>query len=433
MYPIRPPKAFMDASVRRDPRCARRAEQMLRAMDDPPVEEIAEAAVPEIVRANNWIGIPARTNQLAPGKEPIVVLNTFRFDEDGERVDQVLKKCPEGTSRSLVERLVGYWRFDAWSTSIRGGEQVCRRGYEWNPIWGCLHHCLYCAHGGERVLAVALNVEAFLARQIIPAVKANPRLTVWRYEMATSDALCVEPEYGATKVYVEYFATQPDRYFLVHTKSANVDHLLDLGHKGHTIMVWSLTSHTVSRQIEKHAGTTEERIEAARKCQQAGYPVRVKFKPIVPVRNWRDECRDMIGRLLAAVEPDVLGLCTLMWTTVDEMDEVYELDTLDRTYVQAAHDGADVMRDRPVGPFPDDVRAEIYEFFIEEIRKHNVTVPISLCTETMAMWQRFGRRLGFGPRDYVCGCGSRCTPGLRRLPSPEKLYGIDALKEEDAR
>jgi len=430
MYQIKPPKAYVDASVNRDPLWAKRAEDMLSAMGNPPVEEITDEAVPDIIEANNWIGMPARKIQLGPEEEPIAVLNTFRFDENGEKVEEVLKKCPEGATRSMVERLVGHWRFDQWSISIRNGEQVCRRGYEWNPIWGCLHKCLYCSHGGERVIIVALNVEEFLERQIIPAMKANPQLTVWRYEMATSDALCVEPEYGAAKVYVEYFADQPGRYFLIHTKSANVDHLLDLDHKGHTIMLWSLTSHTASRQIEERAGTTEERIEAARKCQQAGYPVRFKFKPIIPVKNWREECRDMIERLLSAVEPDVLALCTLMWTKVDELDNLCGPDMLDEGYVRAAHESAETMKDRPTGPFPDGVRAEIYDFFIEEIRKLNSTVPVSLCTETMDMWRRFGSKLGFGPRNYVCGCGSRCIPDAQRITPPEKLYGIDIPKAE---
>ena len=144
MYPIKPLKAFVDASVNRDPRWTRRADVMVQAMGNPPVEQITPTSAPDLVRANQWTHVPTGTNQLGPGEEPIVVLNTFRFDEDGGQVDRMLRECPEGTSRGLVERLVGHWGFDQWSTSIRGGEQVCRRGYY--DGWATGHHARWVWH-----------------------------------------------------------------------------------------------------------------------------------------------------------------------------------------------------------------------------------------------------------------------------------------------
>ena len=428
MYRVNSPRAYVAPQVWDDPRSAPRAQALLAACGNPPVVELTREAIPDIVADNPWAGVPARTVQLPPGGQPTLILNNYRFDVDRAHIDAVLARCPKGTTRGLVERLVGYWHFHHWSSSIRNGEQVCRRGYEWNPIWGCLHRCTYCSYGGSPVLALTLNVEEMFERHIAPTIEANPHLTVWRYEMASSDSLSVEPEYGAVKAYVEHFAAQPNAWFLIHTKSANVDHLLDLDHRGHTIIVWSLTSHTVSRHIEQDAATTEERIEAARKCQQAGYTVRIKYKPIVPVANWRAECRDMTNRLLDVVQPDVISLCTLMWMKLPELHALYPPGTLDPAFVQAAHDHEATMCDGPASPFPDDVRAEIYQFCIDAIRARTTTVPVSLCTETLDMWQRFGPQLGYGPRDYPCGCGSRCVPGTARLAEPEVLAGIDTPK-----
>jgi hypothetical protein len=66
-------------------------------------------------------------------------------------------------------------------------------------------------------------------------------------------------------------------------------------------------------------------------------------------------------------------------------------------------------------PFPEPQRAEIYQHCIDEIRKWNSDVPISLSTETWSMWRRFADQLGAQPHNYVCGCGPQCTPGLKRL------------------
>ena len=73
------------------------------------------------------------------------------------------------------------------------------------------------------------------------------------------------------------------------------------------------------------------------------------------------------------------------------------------------------MRDEKCRPFPDEVRAGIYEHFIDLIRQRDADVPVSLSTESPGVWRRLGAKLGCGPGDYVCGCGPQCTPGKRRL------------------
>ena len=95
-----------------------------------------------------------------------------------------------------------------------------------------------------------------------------------------------------------------DRYFIIHTKSANVDFLRTVDHRGHTIPCWSLAARTQSTEMEALSGTTEQRIEAAAKCQDWGLPVRFKFKPFIPVRGWREEAREMIRLMFERTRPD---------------------------------------------------------------------------------------------------------------------------------
>ena len=180
-------------------------------------------------------------------------------------------------------------------------------------------------------------------------------------------------------------------------------------------MLWSLTSDTVSREIEIRTGTTAERIEAARKCEEAGYQVRFKFKPIIPVRNWREETREMIRHMFEVTTPDVISLCTLMWMKIGELEEAMDADMFDPEFIKAAHEDAEDMAARPPGPFPHHVRAEIYGFFFDEIRKYDKEVPVSLSTENFTMWGEFSKKLGMTATNYVCGCGPQTTPGARKL------------------
>lgn len=295
------------------------------------------------------------------------------------------------------------------------GRGVCRSRYQFDTIYGCPHGCQYCPAGKAAVIFT--NIEEFIEKQVIPTAEQNPCQKVFMFNSNLTDTLCFEPEYGLSKLLAEYYATTPDQHYLIHTKSAKVDFLRSLDHQGHTIMLWSMTSETVSRMVEPGSATTEERIEAGRQCQEAGYPVRIKFKPIVPVRNWRAECRRMIEMVFARMRPDNVGLCVLSWMDAETLKASIDVSLLDPAYVRAMEESAESMRGVNTGPFPHRVRAEIYKFFFDEIRKHDRNVPVFLCTESPDMWSKFAPRLGMDPGNYVCGCGPQCVPGAVRLQS----------------
>ena len=428
MYDMRPARIYVMERAANMDACRPRIEGIVKAAGTPQVITITDEDVPEMIKANGledptWWTKDYR--QIPEDEDPILVLNAVRFDTDGlnETLDETLARCPEGTPRALVRDLLAPGCASGPTHAIRNGELICRSVHEFRLMYGCVHRCLYCELAGVPVVNVPLNVEEVTGRIVEKMVAEHPRQKVFRYQACASDSQCFEPECGATRAFVEFFARLQDRYLLIHTTSANLDHLLALDHKGHTIVVWSLTGETVSRDMEKRAGSTAERIEVARRCQEAGYTVRFKFKPIIPVRNWRSEARHTIRHLFAATRPDVVSMCCLMWFTPEELERPFDLADFDPRYIQAMRESANEMAGHASGPFPHWVRAEIYSFFVDEIRKVAPSVPISLSTETREMWREFSPRLGFGPNRFVCGCGPRCTPGL-------KILGEDALEEE---
>jgi len=425
MYDLKPSATYVMARAQHDAAAMGRMANMLVAMGNPAVELVTDADIPRIIAAHQLGDSRNRANQIKVGADPIVVFNALRVDDGDADVDGILAKCPPGTPRVMVTKLLGYDGMSFAAQHLRNEELVCRRAYEFNTVEGCPHRCLYCPTAGEGVMSVGLNIEEFIEKKLGPVMRDNPHQKVFRFQTQASDSLCIEPEYGAVKVFAEHFAQTADQYLLLHTKSTNADFLRDLDHRGHTIALWSLTSDTVSREIERGSGTLEGRILAAVKCAAAGYPIRFKFKPIVPVRNWRDETRDMIRRVFEAGRLDVVSLCAMMWMPVDELESAIDPDTLDPEFVDAARKHADEMAGSRAAPFPHDVRAEMYTFFFDEIRKHDQDVRVSLSTETMDMWREFEDRLGAGPGSYVCGCGPQCPPGVTRL-------GRDVLKDDDA-
>jgi DNA repair photolyase len=417
LYELSPTHVFIHERIREQPIWRERAERICSGLGEAGRAPMwfGDDNIPDLAAEHNWAGARRRMGHFAELDDPDVLLNVFAFDDSHrERMRAIAERCPEG-ARGLVPAVMGrdaFVFFDAMlPTDESRHDKVCRPAWRIHMAQGCPHRCVYCGFG--HLMPCMVNVEEYVD-ELHKVVEAHPWQQVYLYE-DDAEALALEPQLGAMKALTEYFATRPNEYVLVHSKSANVDHLLDLDHGGHTIMLWSLTSHTVSREFEAGSGTTEERIDAARKCQEAGMPVRFKLKPIVPVANWRDECREMIRLLFEQTQPDVISMFTLAWMTYEDLRAVFDTSKLDPAYVKAAEASVEKVKDTRTKPFPHWVRAEIYDFCLTEIRRWDAEIPVSLSTETWEMWREFGERLGQRPDNYMCGCGPQAVPGARKL------------------
>ncbi|NUQ00472.1 MAG: hypothetical protein HUU35_11525, partial [Armatimonadetes bacterium] len=292
-------------------------------------------------------------------------------------------------------------------------DHVCRPAWRIHLVRGCPHKCFYCGLCGPP-MTLMMNVEEYIGKLAELAAK-NPWQKTWLYE-DDSEALAQEPEFGGLPAIMEWCAQSDDNYVIVHTKSANVDWLRDFPHQGRTILVWSLTAETQSTLMEPGSATTRERIEAAAKCHAWGYQTRFKFKPIVPVVNWREELGEMIRLVGQTTHPDVISLFTLAWMDYAELVRLADTSLIDPRFLAGAAAAAEELGNIKVRPFPHDLRREIYEYCIDEVRRYLPKVPISICTESLTMWQELGPKLDLTPGTYPCGCGPQATPGLAKLP-----------------
>ncbi len=379
--------------------------------DERPIT-VDDAALNEISRQKRWDRVKTwRTGQYKRQRDPDIIFNAYRWAEP-EEMAEIKERYPYlAFARLNGDGMVGY-RDGRSLLEKRHG--VCQNAYDLHSAWGCLHACDYCNIG--EFLNIHLNLEEIVER-LDPLLDANPWLQLYKYDNQT-DTITFEPEYGASRLMVGYFAGREREYLMLYTKSDNVDHLLDLDHRGHTIISWTISCETVAREIEKNTPTTSARIEAARKCQQAGYHVRVRFSPIVPIKAWREENAAMIEQLLPQVKPDVITMDTLGLLGYDRLVECFDLSLLDEGYVEMARElYSGPPPGKPFWPagkqmFPHEARADIYRFVIERIRERDAQVPISFCDETPEMWEEFGDQLRSGtPAEYVCTCGPTSVPG----------------------
>jgi hypothetical protein len=144
-----------------------------------------------------------------------------------------------------------------------------------------------------------------------------------------------------------------------------------------------------------------------------GIPFRPKFKPIIPVKGWREEYTRAIDEMFGRSRPESVGLCVIMWMDADTLQAKIDSSHLDGELLEAARAAAPGMQDVVTGPYPHEVRREIYRHFIREIRRHDAQVPVYLSTESREMWDELSPEIGQDPASFFCGCSPVGLPGRR--------------------
>lgn len=428
MYPLVPLKVFVLERVYQDKRCTARLEKILKSLSPcPEPTVITEKNLPEVAErllklwppANPPAGIPVSFTR------PLV-FTTMELAWPRPSLKPLLEKCPAGVSLGQLELIYGHL-----TTAIdqhphnrdQENDCVCWPTYNFGTIAGCSHGCLYCGDGRSgKFLSVALNLEEIMEKVVQPIIEANPWNKVFRMILSGADLITFEPEYGLFDLFTRTLACYPDRYGYFHTSSSHVSWMADLKHKDRLIGVWSVSCQTVAEKIELGTGKATDRFDAAKICQEMGIPVRYKFKPVIPVKNWQEEYTAAIDYALKTTSPESIGFCLYIWNTFDSMASTLPLELLDAACVEAARQAKEEMKGKRCGPFPHETRKEIYRFLIQETRKRSKNVLLYLSTETREMWDQLKKELGQDPRFYICGCGSLAIPGRRLALNPGLRY-----------
>ena len=179
----------------------------------------------------------------------------------------------------------------------------------------------------------------------------------------------------------------PQRLTLL-TKSAHVDRLLDLEHREHSILSWSVNPPEVSAMFEENVPSIDERLEAMRRVAEQGYPVRAVMMPIIPIDGWQDVYTAFTERLLETVPIQRLtlgGICIYRGAR-----ELMERKMGKGNAVSAHIDGGSHTAGDGRARYPRRLRSEVYSLIIEGARRLRPDLELALCLEEEALWESTG-------------------------------------------
>ncbi|WP_101841879.1 spore photoproduct lyase [Halobacillus sp. Marseille-P3879] len=171
---------------------------------------------------------------------------------------------------------------------------------------GCMGHCHYCylqtTMGSKPYIRTYVNVEEIFDSAERYMKERAPEET--RFEAScTSDIVGVDHLTHTLKQAIEYFGKSKYGRLRFVTKFAHVDHLLDADHNGRTRFRFSLNADYVIKFLEPGTSRLDDRIEAAAKVAEAGYPLGFIIAPIYLYEGWKEGYKELFEKLEAKL-PD---------------------------------------------------------------------------------------------------------------------------------
>lgn len=303
----------------------------------------------------------------------------------------------DGSIDELVERVGDgsiIKRFDKTPVPSRPTDVVCPHFLELKWATGCPYDCAWCYlqgtfrflpygkkprnKGFERVEKHLLSL--FNGDGVKPELLNSGEL---------SDSFITERSEEPFTIFImDRMATQDKHKVLFVTKSDYVNNLLKVPNAEQAVVSFSINAEKVADRWER-APKVSDRIEAAGKLADAGFVVRLRIDPMVPVEGWKEEYSRLVDMVFCKLTPERITIGSLrgLQSTIN--------NAKDRSWVRYLDECSNWGK-----KIRFDLRKEMYEFVINKLKEDHGFENVALCKETVEMW----RTLGMDYREIKCNC-----------------------------
>jgi spore photoproduct lyase len=343
MLPFQIKKIYLDEKAEKDPI----SETILKALPNVPVETIGDkrSLVKQFSSMPDPIGI---------GKRHLLITRFY-----GRR----LKPCP-GTSNHIC---CGYYVINAVTNCPMDCSYCVLQGYLNNPFltlytnWGDLFE----------------EIDGFLSRDQPSLLRLGTG--------ELSDSLALESIFPISQFLIEFFSKRPRAVLELKTKSANVDSLLHLDHQGKTVISWSLNPPEMIEREEMRTASLEERMRAARICQERGFPLGFHFDPIFYYEGWEKEYQETIFELFRQIDPR-----RVVWISLGGFRYPPHLKAIAEERFPKTEVFLGELFPGRDGKFRylKEIRVDMYQKMAGWLREVDPGLFIYLCMESKEVWER---------------------------------------------
>jgi spore photoproduct lyase len=272
--------------------------------------------------------------------------------------------------------------------------QVCCNYFVINFASNCTMDCSYCYLqeylSGNPALKVFSNTGDLLAE----ADEVLSKLRRFFFRIGTgeiTDSLALDPYIGFSREIVPFFAEQPNTLLELKTKSDCIDELLSLDPKGRVVVAWSMNPERVIDLHEHGTASLQERLRAARRCQEAGYRLGFHFDPMVDYPGWDKEYQGMLEQLFGAVDWRRIAWLSMGVVRMTPALKRIMRERFPRSSLVA---GEQVLCPDGKLRYFHPLRVAMYRKMFAWIRRTTPTVKVYLCMESKEVWEQV---FGYAP------------------------------------
>ena len=192
------------------------------------------------------------------------------------------------------------------------GAESPGRGYYFSHMLNCVYDCRYCfLQGMYRSANYVLftNFESF-ALEIKKLASNNNSRSIF-YSGYDCDSLALEPVSGFCDFFLPVFAQIPQATLEIRTKSTQIRSFLEREPLLNCVIAMSFSTHAVASEMENKVPSIGKRIDALAKLQQAGWPVALRFEPVIGSADTIESYQRLFDEIFRKIDSGTLHSSSL--------------------------------------------------------------------------------------------------------------------------
>ncbi|MBN1572246.1 MAG: DNA photolyase [Deltaproteobacteria bacterium] len=265
---------------------------------------------------------------------------------------------------------------------------ICCGYHVINQVLGCDVDCTYCILNCYiNAPGVVINVNLDDTISELDRVLDGKRKYIYRVGTGElTDSFYLEDLTGLAAGFVQYFADKKNVLFELKTKKTDIDGVLDLDHRGRTIISWSLNAGPVAGSEEAGAAPIMERLKAAGRAQRRGYYIGFHFDPIVHYDGWESGYDETARAIFDFVDPKkILWISLGTFRSPPHLFEIIRRRHPKSAIVTGESFPGDDGKLRYIKP----LRVEMYRRLLKSLKRYGGDdLFVYLCMERRDVWEK---------------------------------------------
>lgn len=163
-----------------------------------------------------------------------------------------------------------------------------KHNYYFSHMLNCVYDCRYCFLQGMYQSAnhvVFVNNEDFFAD--IARTAQSIGSPTWFFSGYDCDSLALDPITGFVDACLDQFENLDNAFLELRTKSTQIRPLLKRSAMQNVVVAFSLSPQPIISAEEHGTPSLEKRLDALRRLQQAGWPIGLRFDPLLYADNFQ--------------------------------------------------------------------------------------------------------------------------------------------------